>query len=84
MQFAAGHARPRACPACRPPTPASTCSSSPTSASSRSACRKRYGSKNPFGFMELQDVQELTNFFERTVSAYQVGVSGDVGFDEEF
>src|SRR5690242_6850593 len=29
-----------------------------------------FGSKNPFGFMELQDVQELTNFFERRVSAY--------------
>ncbi len=43
-----------------------------------------YGSKNPFDFMELQDVQELTNFFERTVSAYQVGVEGEVGFDEEF
>ena len=24
---------------------------------------KTYGSKNPFAFMELQDVQELTNFF---------------------
>jgi len=45
---------------------------------------KAYGSKNPFHFMELQDVQELTNFFERTVSAYQVGVDGDVAFDEEF
>lgn len=45
---------------------------------------KRYGSKNPFGFMELQDVQELSNFFERTVSAYQVGVSGDVTFDDDF
>ncbi len=45
---------------------------------------KRFGSKNPFGFMELQDVQELSNFFERTVSAYQVGVSGDVAFDEDF
>ena len=45
---------------------------------------KRFGSRNPFGFMELQDVQELTNFFERTVSAYQVGVTGDVAFDEEF
>ena len=45
---------------------------------------KRYGSKNPFAFMELQDVQELTNFFERTVSAYQVGVDGEVAFDEEF
>lgn len=44
----------------------------------------KYGSKNPFGFMELQDVQELTNFFERRVSAYQVGVSGQVSFDESF
>ena len=43
-----------------------------------------YGSKNPLAFMELQDVQELSNFFERKVSAYQVGVSGAVGFDEEF
>jgi ribonucleoside-diphosphate reductase beta chain len=39
---------------------------------------------NPFAFMELQDVQELSNFFERRVSAYQVGVSGDVSFDDEF
>ena len=45
---------------------------------------KRYNVKNPFDFMELQDVQELTNFFERKVSAYQVGVSGDVAFDESF
>lgn len=39
----------------------------------------RYGSRNPFGFMELQDVQELSNYFERTVSAYQVGVTFDEG-----
>ena len=45
---------------------------------------RRYNAKNPFGFMELQDVQELTNFFERTVAAYQVGVGGDVAFDEDF
>ncbi len=45
---------------------------------------KRYGSRNPFAFMELQDVQELSNFFERTVSAYQVGVEGEVSFDEDF
>jgi ribonucleoside-diphosphate reductase beta chain len=45
---------------------------------------KRFGSKNPFGFMELQDVQELSNFFERTVSAYQTGVTGEVSFDEDF
>lgn len=43
-----------------------------------------FGSKNPFPFMELQDVQGLSNFFERTVSSYQVGVSGDVAFDEDF
>jgi ribonucleoside-diphosphate reductase beta chain len=43
-----------------------------------------YGSANPFAFMELQDVQELSNFFERRVSAYQVGVSGAVSFDEDF
>lgn len=44
----------------------------------------RFNAKNPFGFMELQDVQELTNFFERRVSAYQVGVTGSVSFDETF
>jgi len=43
-----------------------------------------YNSRNPLAFMELQDVQELANFFERRVSAYQVGVSGEVGFSEEF
>ena len=43
-----------------------------------------YGSTNPLAFMELQDVQELSNFFERRVSAYQVGVTGAVGFDEDF
>ncbi|WP_133879230.1 ribonucleotide-diphosphate reductase subunit beta [Paractinoplanes brasiliensis] len=43
-----------------------------------------YGSRNPFAFMELQDVQELSNFFERRVSAYQVGVSGSVSFDDDF
>ncbi len=45
---------------------------------------KMYGSKNPFDFMELQDVQELTNFFERTVASYQMGVEGDVSFDQDF
>ncbi len=44
----------------------------------------RYNVKNPFGFMELQDMQELANFFERRVSAYQVGVTGAVAFDEAF
>ncbi|NLU67230.1 ribonucleotide-diphosphate reductase subunit beta [Streptomyces sp. HNM0574] len=45
---------------------------------------QRYGSANPFSFMELQNVQELTNFFERRASAYQVAVEGSVSFDDEF
>ncbi|XXF80318.1 ribonucleotide-diphosphate reductase subunit beta [Myxococcaceae bacterium GXIMD 01537] len=44
--------------------------------------------KNPLPFMDLQDVQELTNFFERRVSSYQVAVgvgsSSDVVFDAAF
>ena len=44
----------------------------------------RFRAKNPFAFMDLQDVQELSNFFERRVSAYQMAVSGDVAFDENF
>lgn len=46
--------------------------------------RKVYGARNPFSFMDLQDVQELANFFERRVSAYQVAVAGDVVFNEAF
>jgi len=45
---------------------------------------KRYEAKNPFAFMDLQDVQEVTNFFERRVSAYQMGVTGEVVFDASF
>jgi ribonucleoside-diphosphate reductase beta chain len=45
---------------------------------------KQFGAKNPFSFMDLQDVQELANFFERRVSAYQVGVTGEVAFDATF
>ena len=43
-----------------------------------------YGTRNPLAFMDLQDVQELSNFFERRVSAYQVGVEGEVAFDDDF
>ena len=43
-----------------------------------------YHSRNPFAFMELQDVQEMANFFERKVSAYQVAVQGEVAFDHQF
>lgn len=46
--------------------------------------QKVYNAKNPFSFMDLQDVQELANFFERRVSAYQVAVAGDVSFDHAF
>lgn len=45
---------------------------------------KHFGARNPFPFMDLQDVQELTNFFERRVSSYQVGVQGEVAFDATF
>ncbi|HEY0255652.1 MAG TPA: ribonucleotide-diphosphate reductase subunit beta [Kofleriaceae bacterium] len=45
---------------------------------------KQYGAKNPFDFLALQDVQEVTNFFERRVSAYQVGVEGEVSLDAAF
>jgi ribonucleoside-diphosphate reductase beta chain len=43
-----------------------------------------YHAANPFPFMALQDVQELTNFFERRVSAYQVAVQGEICFDATF
>lgn len=45
----------------------------------------RFGTKNPFSFMELQDLDSHTNFFERTVSNYQIGGvtarAEDVKFD---
>lgn len=44
----------------------------------------QFNAKNPFPFMALQDVQELTNFFERRVSAYQVAVQGEICFDAAF
>lgn len=43
-----------------------------------------YHSKNPFSFLELQDLQELTNFFERRVSAYQIAVDGKFSLGEDF
>lgn len=43
---------------------------------------KQYNATNPFTFMELQDLQALTNFFERTVAEYTVGLGGEVNFDE--
>jgi ribonucleoside-diphosphate reductase beta chain len=43
-----------------------------------------FNAKSPFSFMDLQDVREGTNFFERCVSAYQSAVVGEVGFGEDF
>jgi ribonucleoside-diphosphate reductase beta chain len=46
-----------------------------------------YGSKNPFGFMQLQDLQPLTNFFEKRVTEYQKGLdtqSDEMSFEESF
>ena len=45
---------------------------------------KHYGARNPLAFMDLQDVQEVTNFFERRVSAYQIGITGEVALDASF
>lgn len=48
---------------------------------------KRYNSKNPFAFMVLQDVQPLTNFFEKRVTEYQKGFESSqaaVVFNEAF
>jgi ribonucleoside-diphosphate reductase alpha chain len=43
-----------------------------------------FGSPNPFAFLDLQDVQELSNFFERRVSSYQIAVEGSFALDDEF
>ena len=48
---------------------------------------KVYNVKNPFPFMLLQDVQSLTNFFEKRVTEYKKGFeasSNSVAFDESF
>ena len=49
--------------------------------------KKRYHAKNPFSFMVLQDVQPLTNFFEKKVTEYQKGFEAkgtSVVFDASF
>jgi ribonucleoside-diphosphate reductase beta chain len=46
--------------------------------------RPRYHARNPLSFMVLQDTLELTNFFERRVSSYQLGITGEVRFDHQF
>ncbi|HUY06956.1 MAG TPA: ribonucleotide-diphosphate reductase subunit beta [Acidimicrobiales bacterium] len=51
---------------------------------SRLGIGKLFAVSNPLDFMTLQDVSEHTNFFERTVSAYQTGIEGEVSFDADF
>lgn len=49
--------------------------------------KKRYLAKNPFNFMVLQDVQPLTNFFEKRVTEYSKGFDSSrnsVTFDDSF
>jgi ribonucleoside-diphosphate reductase beta chain len=49
--------------------------------------KKKYFAKNPFPFMLLQDVQPLTNFFEKRVTEYSKGFEsnrGSVTFSEAF
>jgi ribonucleoside-diphosphate reductase beta chain len=49
--------------------------------------KKKYLAKNPFPFMVLQDVQPLTNFFEKRVTEYSKGFEsnrGSVSFSEQF
>ena len=46
--------------------------------------RPKYAARNPFACMDQHDVQELANFFERRVSAYQIGVTGEVTLDAAF
>lgn len=48
---------------------------------------RKYLSKNPFNFMLLQDVQPLTNFFEKRVTEYSKGFESSasaVSFSESF
>ncbi|MNS42040.1 Ribonucleoside-diphosphate reductase subunit beta [compost metagenome] len=48
---------------------------------------KAYGARNPFPFMALQDLQPLTNFFEKRVTEYQKGFQARaeaISFEEAF
>jgi ribonucleoside-diphosphate reductase beta chain len=46
--------------------------------------KTEYDVENPYDFMALQELQPLTNFFEKRVTEYQSGTTGKVSFDEEF
>ena len=53
----------------------------PASHHAQPAARLR--GEKPVSFMDLQDLRELANFFERRV-AYQVAVAGGVSFSSAF
>jgi ribonucleoside-diphosphate reductase beta chain len=42
----------------------------------------RFGGKNNFPFMDFQDLDPLTNFFERRPTNYQIGIAGEVRLDD--
>lgn len=48
----------------------------------------RFNGKNEFSFMDLQNLEAQSNFFERRVAAYQIGTTRggekDVSFDHDF
>ena len=49
--------------------------------------KRKYLTQNPFPFMVLQDVQPLTNFFEKRVTEYQKGFEAtekSIVFNEAF
>lgn len=54
-------------------------------------CEKKYGTANPFDFMDMISLQGKTNFFEKRVSEYQkAGVlnkdteDNKISFDADF
>ena len=51
-------------------------------------CKKVFNTKNPFGFMDMLELEGKSNFFEKRESNYQkAGVAkgmGSVSFDEDF
>jgi ribonucleoside-diphosphate reductase beta chain len=46
--------------------------------------RPKYGVKNPFDFLNHQDVPDMPNFFERRPTAYGVGTTGQFATDADF
>jgi ribonucleoside-diphosphate reductase beta chain len=51
-------------------------------------CKKEFNTKNPFGFMDMLELEGKSNFFEKRESNYQkAGVAkgmGAIDFDSDF